>query len=48
MKALKVKEPPPSAPAPTAAVLPCDDKEGHYIVVPDDVIHRRCEYLVNL
>lgn len=23
-------------------VVPCDDKEGHYIIVPDDVIHNRC------
>jgi dual-specificity kinase len=22
--------------------VPCDDKEGHYIIVPDDVIARRC------
>ena len=22
---------------------PCDDKEGHYIIVPDDMISRRCE-----
>jgi hypothetical protein len=21
----------------------CDDKEGHYIIVPDDVIYRRCK-----
>lgn len=21
----------------------CDDKEGHYIIVPDDIIHRRCK-----
>jgi len=22
--------------------VPCDDKEGHYIIVPDDMIHSRC------
>jgi len=22
----------------------CDDKEGHYIIVPDDLIFRRCQY----
>ncbi|KIM52809.1 hypothetical protein SCLCIDRAFT_140361 [Scleroderma citrinum Foug A] len=22
-------------------VVPCDDKEGHYIIVPDDIIHNR-------
>lgn len=24
--------------------MPCDDKEGHYIIVPDDMIYRRCEW----
>lgn len=23
-------------------VVPCDDKEGHYIIVPDDIIYNRC------
>ena len=23
--------------------MSCDDKEGHYIIVPDDIIYRRCE-----
>lgn len=23
--------------------VPCDDKEGHYIIVPDDMIYRRCK-----
>lgn len=27
-------------------LIPCDDKEGHYIIVPDDVIHARCMYLI--
>lgn len=22
--------------------VPCDDKEGHYIIVPDDIINNRC------
>ena len=22
--------------------IPCDDKEGHYIIVPDDIIYNRC------
>jgi dual-specificity kinase len=26
--------------------VPCDDKEGHYIIVPDDLIARRCAYKV--
>lgn len=21
----------------------CDDKEGHYIVTPDDIIYKRCK-----
>jgi len=25
----------------TKSTVPCDDKEGHYIIVPDDMIHRR-------
>jgi hypothetical protein len=25
--------------------VPCDDKEGHYIIVPDDMIFKRCELL---
>lgn len=24
---------------------PCDDKEGHYIIVPDDLIFNRCKHL---
>jgi dual-specificity kinase len=24
--------------------VPCDDKEGHYIIVPDDVIHNHCAF----
>lgn len=23
----------------------CDDKEGHYIVTPDDIIYKRCKFL---
>jgi len=23
--------------------IPCDDKEGHYIIVPDDIIYNRCQ-----
>ena len=25
----------------------CDDKEGHYIIIPDDLIYRRCKLLVH-
>lgn len=28
---------------PSNAVVPCDDKEGHYIIVPDDIIYNRCK-----
>lgn len=24
----------------------CDDKEGHYIIVPDDLINKRCEFFL--
>jgi hypothetical protein len=24
--------------------IPCDDKEGHYIIVPDDIIYNRCTF----
>ena len=30
------------------APIPCDDKEGHYIIVPDDLIARRCMYTIAL
>lgn len=28
---------------PSNDVVPCDDKEGHYIIVPDDIIYNRCK-----
>lgn len=34
---------PPISPQASKGTVPCDDKEGHYIIVPDDMIHRRCE-----
>jgi hypothetical protein len=24
----------------------CDDKEGHYIVTPDDIIYKRCRFSI--
>lgn len=31
----------------TKGPVPCDDKEGHYMIVTDDMIYRRCEFLSN-
>ncbi len=27
--------------------MSCDDKEGHYIVTPDDIIYKRCKFLLS-
>jgi dual-specificity kinase len=27
-------------------LVPCDDKEGHYIIIPDDIIYDRCAYSI--
>jgi dual-specificity kinase len=32
----------PATADPSNDVIPCDDKEGHYIIVPDDIIYNRC------
>ncbi|KAG8213080.1 kinase-like domain-containing protein [Butyriboletus roseoflavus] len=31
----------PATTDPSNGVVPCDDKEGHYIIVPDDIIYNR-------
>jgi dual-specificity kinase len=31
----------PATADPSNDVIPCDDKEGHYIIVPDDIIYNR-------
>ncbi|KAG6332466.1 hypothetical protein ID866_6622 [Astraeus odoratus] len=31
----------PATADPSNGIVPCDDKEGHYIIVPDDIIHNR-------
>jgi dual-specificity kinase len=33
----------PFRPQTSKGPVSCDDKEGHYIIVPDDMIHRRCK-----